>query len=217
MEICTFKSNHINGAFGFGGVILSVNNSLLNFSFSIFDQNNADAGGAIYQKNTETKLNQCSFFGNSNTAIGFVTEMSIINSIFQNNTGKSKGGGVAMEEKSVLNVTHTYFENNSQVTDKYVQTNFNTEVGGAIYLSKSVGNIVKSLFHNNSTTFSGGSVLALNSLLSISSTTFKNNVAGVFGRAISSHNSSMNIEYSMFENNIVLNKEMGQGGGLVSY
>ena len=83
---CTFKNNTVDRAFGSGGVISCLNSSL-DISYSIFDHNKALLGGAIHQETSKTKLNQCSFFGNSETAITgfFGSEISIMNSIFQNN------------------------------------------------------------------------------------------------------------------------------------
>ena len=55
---------------------------------------------------------------------------------------------------------------------------------------------------------------AFNCSLSISNTTFENNIAGMFGGSITSDNCSLNIEYTKFKNNTVLNKVIGEGGGL---
>ena len=96
-----------------------------------------------------------------------------------------------MAEECVLNVSNTTFKNNTQRSASiYINT---PEVGGggAIYLSKSVGNISKS--------------------------TFENNVAIAVGGAISIKNCSMIIEYSTFKNNSVVHKVIGMGGGLFLY
>ena len=200
---------------------MSRNNSSLDISCSIFDHNEARQGGAIYQETSKTKLNQCLFMGNSGSAIVGIynNNISIMNSIFQNNLSKH-GGALAIRENSVLNVSHTTFENNTQISTSALNVhqppNSRTgESGGTILLSKSVANISKASFQNNLASYFCGSIVALpKSLLSINDTVFENNVAGVFGGAICSLESSMNIEYIKFINNSVLEMEFGQGGGL---
>ena len=221
---CTFKNNSVDRASGIGGAILSTNNSSLDICCSVFDGNKAYQGGAIDQETSTTKLNQCSFFGNYESAIAgaFNSEVYILNSIFQNNLVKHQGGAVAVAYKSVLNVSNTTFENNTQISTGtlnvyqtiYAKTN-RGEGGGAILLFESVGNISKSWFRNNSASYWCGSILDLNSSLSISNTTFENNVAGVYGGAICSAHSFINIEYSTFKKNRVLNLAFGQGGSLL--
>ena len=222
---CTFKNNSVDRTFGNGGAILSLNYSILDLSYSIFDHNKAHAGSAIQQQfNSKMKLNQCPFFKNSETAIVglYSSQVCIINSIFENNLAKLTGGAVIMGEKSVLIVSNTTFENNVQIsasTLNLYQTLYDDmnkgKIGGAIYLSESVANISESWFHDNSASYCCGSIAALfNSSLSISNTTFVNNFVGVFGGAICSENSFINIEYSKFINNSVLNNVYGMGGGL---
>ena len=79
----TFKNSRVDRTFGVGGAILSLNNSLLDFSDTIFNHNKADQGGAIYHSTGKVKLNQCSFFGNSENAIvNLDSDISIVNTIF---------------------------------------------------------------------------------------------------------------------------------------
>ena len=186
---CTFKNNTVDRTFGAGGAISCLNSSL-DISYSIFDYNKALLGGAIHQETSKTKLNQCSFFGNSETAITgfFGSEMSIMNSIFQNNLAKHAGGAVSMAEKCVLNVSNTTFKNNVQRSASIYIMTYEEGGGGAIFLSKSVANISKS--------------------------TFENNVAVALGGAIRIDSCSMIIEDSTFKNNSVAHKVMGAGGGL---
>ena len=199
---CTFKNNSVDREIGDGGAIVSTYNSVIDISYSIFEYNKAHQGGAIHHQNrSKTKLNQCSFVGNSESAITSLisSEMSIMNSIFQNNLAKHQGGAVAMREKSVLNVSNTTFINNAQTISSTLNMPPHpiamvmniAEGGGAIYLSKSVGNISKS--------------------------TFENNFAVKYGGAIKSIHSSMNLEYSTFQNNSVLDEADGMGGGLFIY
>ena len=217
---CTFKNNKADMTSGVGGAILSLNNSSIDLSSSLFEHNKANVGGAIYQETSKTKLNQCTFFGNSDTAIASWDncEAYIMNSNFQNNLAEHRGGAVDLAGNSVLNVSNTTFENNAQISastlNLYQPKANGREAGGAIVLVTSVGNISKSWFHNNSASYWCGSIIALKSILSISDTTFENNVAGLQGGAICNDNSSMNIEYSKFQNNSVLNKVFGRGGSL---
>ena len=194
MKNCTFKNNSVDGTTGVGGAILFLNNSLIDMSYSIFENNKAFQGGAIHQQNSsKMKLDQCSFFGNSEAAITslYGSEIAIMNSFFANNSAEMSSGAVAMVEKCVLKVSYTTFKNNAQTSSTLYLFDIDIDLvgGGAIYLSESVGNISKS--------------------------TFENNVAGKYGGAIYSENSSLNIEYSTFQNNSVLNKEIGEGGGLL--
>ena len=111
---CTFKNNSVDGV---GGVILSLNNSI-DISYSIFEGNKAGLGGAIHQETSKMKLNQCLFFGNSDTAVSSSdnSKISIMNSILKNNTAEHQGGAVAMTARSVLNVSNTTFGNNIQIS-----------------------------------------------------------------------------------------------------
>ena len=114
---CTFKNNQVYSPVGIGGAIVSVNNSSLDLSHSIFDANIAYLGGAIHQGTGIMNISLCSFFGNIKTAVaGLNINISIINSIFKDNLGKIKGGAVTVEDKSTLNVSNTIFENNRQVS-----------------------------------------------------------------------------------------------------
>ena len=214
---CIFKNNSVDGV---GGAILSINYSLIDLSYSIFDHNKALLGGAIHQETgSKTKLNQCSFYGNLETAVSglYGSKISIMNSAFQNNLSKNKGGAVAMI-RSALYVFNTTFENNKQISPPtYVNPPVNIDGGGVINLYKSVGSISKSKFHNNSATYCGGSIAAFNSSLSIRDTEFQNNVAGLYGGAVTIDFSSVNIESSNFENNSVSNKVIGKGGGVCLY
>ena len=212
---CTFKNNQVDRRLGEGGAIMSTFNNSLDLSHSIFDGNMAHLGGAIHQKTGKMKISQCSFFGNSMTAVtGLRSNISVMNSIFKDNLGKSKGGAVAVGDKSILNVSNTTFQNNEQLSGNLYP--FHTEGGGAIYLSKSLGSISKSWFHNNSAGYNwGGSVFALNcSYISFRDTTFDNSVAGEYGGAMAIFNSLVNIESSNFKNNSAFNKAIGMGGGL---
>ena len=211
---CSFINNTVNRSYGAGGAILSMNNSLLDLYDSIFDHNNASQGGAIYQKTGKTKFNGCSFSRNSETAIvGMGSDISITDSIFINNLGKTKGGAVGMEN-SVLNVSSTSFVNNEQIFGaSYSKPPALYTGGGAIYLSKSVGHISESKFCNNSASYWGGSVFVVYCSLSICNTIFENNLVGVYGGAMYINSSFVDIQTSIFENNSILNKVMGNGGG----
>ena len=209
-----------------GGAILSTDNSLLDISYSLFDGNKANiGGGAIYQENSTTKLNQCSFLGNSDSAfVGIMNNwVSVKDSYFENNMGQLFGGALSITIHGILNVSRTTFKNNNQIDSKGLQSIYQTLTnstgrGAAILLHQSVGNISKSGFYNNYASFEGGAVcISTNSSLSVSHTTFENNVAGVFGGAILSSHSFLNVENSNFYNNSVLNEVIGMGGGLFLY
>ena len=198
MKNCTFKTNSVHRTKGVGGAILSLNNSLLDISCSIFNHNRARLGGAIHQETSNTmKLDQCTFSGNSKTAIVGLSnsQISITNSIFQNNIAKGEGGAAVLAQNSVLTVLNTTFHNNSQVSAsnsnpfQILNTNLDRLLGGgAISLINSVGHILKSTFENNVATWAGG--------------------------AIFSTNGSMYIKNSKFQRNKVLDKIIGLGGGL---
>ena len=208
----------------YGAVILSLNNSLIDVSYSIFDHNKANRGGAIYQETSKSSVKHCSFFSNSNGALVGNNDVSVENFNFENNVDQCCGGAVRMLKQSVLNISQTTFKNNKQNSINFnalqsLNQNIGTNTtvgGGAIWLTQSVGNISKSAFYNNYASLAGGAMFIYNSSLSVSSTTFENNVA-VIGGAISSRNSILNAEYSHFKNNSVLNKTVGFGGGLYLY
>ena len=195
---------------GDGGAILSLNNSLIDVSYSLFDGNKADHGGAIYQNSGEMKLNQCLFLRNSESALmGVASETCIENSHFEDNVGQHHGGALNME-KSILNVSNTTFKNNKNKNN----ANHDLNGGAAILLYQSVGNISKSGFYNNYASRIGGSMCLFDSSLSVIGVTFQNNVAGILGGAIYSNDNVLDVEYSNFVNNSVLNKVQGMGGCL---
>ena len=202
------------------GQIISLYNSLIEVSYSVFDGNKADIGGAIYQETSMTKLSQCSFFGNSESALigNTNTEVFIENSYFKNNVGQKYSGAVSLLDNSVLNVSNTTFKNNKQMSkfDFNPTSDANATLGGgaAVLLSQSVGNIYKSGFYNNYASLAGGTIcIANNSSLSVNGTIFENNVADLFGGSIYCFYSFLNAEYSNFKNNSVLKKVHGMGGG----
>ena len=225
-HLITVSSKFVNNLTPeYGGAILSTDNSFLDVSYSLFEGNKAIVGGAIFQNTSVTKLNQCLFLGNSDSALvgNANSEVSIKNCDFENNVGQRFSGAVSMLNHTVINVSNTTFKNNrlnstinlngQQIYRQAVYKNTTVTAGAAIWLFQSVGNISKSVFYNNSASFWGGTISILaNSLLSISHTTFENNVAGLFGGAIISNHSFLNIEHSDIKNNSVLNKETGIGG-----
>ena len=66
---CTFRNNCVNGTGSSGGAIFSANNSLLDISYSLFDDNRAYFGGAIYQENGETKIESLHILGKCRVCI----------------------------------------------------------------------------------------------------------------------------------------------------
>ena len=112
---CTFKNNSVDRVIGFGGAILSGNDSLLDISYSIFDHNKVGVGGAIYQLIGTVKLNHCSVF---------------------RNYAKHTGGAVVMNQQSVLGAVNTTFISNTQISASILNT---SDGGGTIFLYESVG------------------------------------------------------------------------------
>ena len=222
---CTFKSNWVNGTGSSGGAIFSANNSLLDISYSLSDDNRAYFGGAIYQENGETKLNQCSFWHNAESAFvgNLNSKVFVVDSHFEKNIGQRFGSAVTMMRYSVLYVSHTTFKNNTQILIYDLNGNMYHDLdqlktnkgGGTIFLFQSVANISEAWFYKNYASFWGGSICILtNSSISVSESRFENNIAGLCGGAISSTYSFMNDEYSIFKNNSAANEAMGMGGSI---
>ncbi|CAN0212805.1 unnamed protein product, partial [Ectocarpus fasciculatus] len=151
---CTFENNK-NASYG--GAIFSLN-SEVRINNSIFSGNSADQGGSVYlrsDKPTPASIDNCSFLYNSADEV-FPPEYQIT---FPFITG---GGAVAAENVDV------------SITMSTLAGNHATQSGGAISISD-------------------------NSTLIVSECTFDSNTANKFGAGISGPN--VDIKNSIFSNN----------------
>lgn len=187
-----------NKAFAAGAIFQDYRNSNLVINNSEFTKNEADVYGAvgIHSKATitnstfaENKATNAEGEGAGALFLGSVSETTISNTKFLNNTSASNGGAIGTRvltnangttndnSKATLDIIGSTFENNHADKD-----------GGAIY----------NTFYNSNNN---------NGAISIINTTFKNNNAGNNGGAINNSDSgNLSIIGSVFQGNTAVRK-----------
>jgi len=154
-----------------GSVIYSNTNSNITLSDSKFTNNGGSNGGVIYSKGNVT----------------------VINSLFENNTAVWSGAAIwhaSENSRNIVKVINSTFSGNNA-----------SDNGGAIYTQNDIF-INESKFINNYAKANGGAVITLNNTSTVADSLFVNNTAGVYGGAIYSK-SNITIKNSNFTNNKV--------------
>jgi gliding motility-associated-like protein len=140
----------------------STPNVVLNIENSVFSENTAKKGGAIYIEGGSVTINKCKFLGNKTTETGGTegggaiwisktnTLCTISNSEFINNVAAADGGAIqvyTLVNPAEVKIENCLFENNSAVNGNDIHTRlksgkkFNVTVNNCMF--KSVGtNIV---------------------------------------------------------------------------
>jgi len=190
-ENCEFRNNTATA--GNGGAIF-LNNSTAEIRNSIFDNNSAESGGAIFVYNEST--------------------VTIDNSEFTRHTAAGQGGAI-YADTSTLAISRSKFGDKDTV-----DSGNSAPVGGAIYVinsendGKGVTISDNSEFYRNSATNPGGAIYAFSSELTIKNSSFENNEstgASSQGGAIYASISDLTIENSEFVHN-----DGGNFGGAIS-
>jgi hypothetical protein len=161
---CTFIGNTVNksssGARG-GAIHASVNPGFLTITGSVFTENEAEYGGAVYQN--------CGSYGNR-----LASDVIISNSIFEQNN--------AMYGGAVFNDGH-----NTIVTSCIIRGNESTQQSGGYYsrYASSESKITNSLISGNRAALHGGGVYFNTDSTEIVNTTISGNFTGERGGGVS--------------------------------
>ena len=182
-----------------GGAVIATH-SRIDISQSMFEDNGADAGGAIYaEKQSVINTISTTFIGNHVTKEGGVlyssySNITIDSSVFDSNTANIGGGVVYSIHGSVVTIRTSLFNNN---------TNAATTNGGGGVLSSvhSTITIEASVFHNNRNTLKGGVLYPYYSTVTIETSEFDNNSATDRGGVLYCELSTITLGDSKFTNN----------------
>ena len=192
-----------------GAVIMNYSiDDLLTVEGSVFEDNSAGDGGAIYWGG-EGDINDSTFEDNSalghGGAIYFGEDASIGYSVFENNFANNRGGAVYGDYVLILN--HSDFVSNSSFGS-----------GGAVATDNSVYTL-HSTFTGNGTEYEGGAIYS-NDDSSTGYSVFTDNTSGYRGGAIYNDNSyndsgvgvrETHVYHSVFTGNKVLAETEGLG------
>ena len=193
---CTFKYNDVTGS---GGAIYARSTGKFIFENNTFENNTANAVGALYAPKAEGLYYNNTFINNTaSTGNGGAVQLgdnTIVNkSTFKNNRAAKNGGGLNIGKNS--KVLNSNFTNNS------------AEQGGAIYAGEEC-TVLNCLFDgNNATNHAGAVLVALNSQISYSN--FTNNIATNNGGGLNTA-ANCNVSYCNFNEN-----SANQGGAIYS-
>ena len=167
------KTLHDKGTYLVGGAIIATH-SKINISQSNFENNGAEAGGAIFaEQHSIITMSNTTFLGNQASAINpFLL------------------GGAMYQINITITVINCHFYNNT------------ASYGGVLYSRNSAITIVAGEFGNNTAMISGGVLFFDSSTITIAASEFDNNTA-ILGGVLYSTESTITIEASEFENNII--------------
>lgn len=180
---CAWNRNSAPGRSG-GGVYVSpsfaTNGGISTFSYSTFNNNSADAGGAIFLEDAESllNLNSCTLVGNECLSRGGAASSSGIfagSSFFLHNgcanaTGDALGGALAGAN---VRVVSSRFYGNSAVSSQ------GDSLGGAVYATDQVLLVSTALSGNvaSSSQISAGGAVLSEDKLTVTFCTLANNTA----------------------------------------
>jgi predicted outer membrane repeat protein len=188
-----------------GGGIISTN-SETKISNCIFELNYANEGAGIYINNGKHTLINCTFnknlsrFGAGLYAKG-KSNLTINNSLFQENYSQSAGSGIFSKDKSILQISNSNFKDN---------TSF--DIGGAIYSDSSNFLISNCSFDKNITLYNEGSgIYSVYSDITLKGCNFKENNSKISGSIYSKYD-KYSIDSCNFISNVAKN-----GAGIYAF
>ncbi len=206
-----------------GGAIFALNNSgLVSISNVEIIGNMSYNGGAILFSNSNLDLENVQFLNNVSTNTGGSnggsgirmvegSEVSILNSSFQNNRS-SRWGGAILSLQSKLTIVGCNFLDN-----------FGNQLGGAIYAQGDTLSIMGSTFADNRNNLtangeSGGAVYVTGTVTEIVNSEFHDNGSRGAGGAlrVDGANASLELSNSEFNSNYVPGGTAGGGGLFIS-
>ena len=192
---CTFRYNHCD-SYCNGAVYIGAGSSNIEFDNCTFRDNNAKTGST--SANNRASHNNIKFGkGGAIYLAENITNVTISNSEFVNNTANHYGGAIYVSTGcSVVTIENCTFENNS-ATFESSSTVYSAAQGGTIHYNVGQGGAIY---------FDGGC-----ENVSLINSTFKNNVAPNYGGAIYFNGTIDNllINRSTFENNSAKNYDGG--------
>jgi len=200
-----------NGYGNYGGAI--DNSGKLTVSDSVFIQNSAYNGGAIYNKNTLDVKNITATSNKASLKGGFIFNIANLFVVGLNsNSNEAVLGGVIhndgfaqindskfnsnkADEAGAIYSTSTLIIDNSQFSHNQVNSQ-----GGALSVSGYGVNINNSLFSFNTGADEGGAIFNYNTNIFINNSKFASNNARSYGAAID-NNGKLTVENSLFDKN----------------
>ena len=166
-EYHTFATVHVGGA-----VILNQSEGM--FIGSIFKENQAEIGGAIF----------CEIDSNI-TIINCVFEQNYASIHSHSDSNKCYGGALYCQDGCYLIVENSTFDSNAAFELIKSTRNANVYSGGAIAVVHHARLDVNGCtFHNNEATLNGGAIYIWKSMVSVGNSQFIYNIAGYNGGAI---------------------------------
>ena len=202
---CTFEDNNAMNA---GAVCFHESAGDVSITNCTFQNNTAGTVGAVwlFKSSGNISITNCIFENNNATsddgsggAVCLDTSNIICyikNSTFQNNSAKSGGGCVHIQQsEGNLSITNCIFHNCVSYDDGGAFNTFQSTVNA---------NIINCIFQKNSANHSGGAVLYRDGDVSITSCTFHNNTAVYGGAILVFPKNTIYIYQSKFVNNIAL-------------
>ena len=222
---CSFFNNTVTGDIAKGGAI-SVHNSKISITSSLFDQNsvfgnsNDVEGGSLYADNSTISLFSCVFTNNTVVLTGDGGAVYIDNSsieiscsTFDSNFATDDGGAVYVFNNSSITIQNSLFIANSAIG--------NDGSGGALYAIDSTVSIDNGTFTENAVfgdygEAQGAAIFVFASTLTMFDSVFILNIVTGDGGAVYAYNSTINITSSEFTSNVVYG-DTGVGGALAVF
>ena len=185
-----------------GGAIRIESGASLAVSDSLFRENEAHSGGAIFNRGT-MHVHNTEFINNSAASDGGAIDnvaglIDLSESSFIHNTARS--GGAIHDREGYISARGTNFSDNSAKSR-----------GGAIYTYRAIVTINDSAFRNNSAGSRGGAIASSRAILVIKDSELRGNAAEYAG-AMTIDKGSVSIRESLISDN----RAIRDGGGLLS-
>lgn len=182
-----FKGNYAHYSSGAIGSILS--NLLVDNC--TFTDNEAEVAGAVNVLNGNLTITKSTFKNNKadyGAVYGYLSNVNVEDSIFENNMANSCGGAIFVENASLLLQSSTFKSNSAK------------SAGGSIYVFNSDNiEISDNKFEKETSNRIGGSIFSQNSNLKISNVSI-DNAKSLFGAAIAGLNSSIELNEGLIKN-----------------
>ena len=174
---------------------------------TIFRNNHAEYGGAIYASSGTVNLNNCKFIDNEATQFGGAIAIlkgasaTINNCEFKNDRSKYDAGGSVYIINSKATITNSNFTDSSSFYGPAV-TGLNSTL--------TMDNIIAK---NNNASYQGGAIYSLYGYLKVTSSTFDSNMAKNGGAIFADNLTTFYVKDSKFDNNVA--SEVG--GAIFAY
>ena len=191
-------SNDKGNTYG-GAISLTDASSKLTVDNSIFRNNKAEYGGAIYLKYGTATITNSKFVGNSATQFG--------------GTIAAENGANVIVKNSEFDGASSHFDagasiylKNSQSTISYTNfTNLNSYFGSAVTALNSSVNADHILASNNNASYEGGAIYSMYGSLKVTSSVFNSNSAKYGGAIFADNLTSFECRDSIFNDNSATN------------